>query len=193
MTTGSAGGTRRITAVAIGAVATLVTTQMARAVWADTAPISTANVTTGDVAITAGGSVETVLAPVTITPSFAGPVTQHVPLVVANSGNVATSYRLDGVTADVATNPLFTTGMTVRIAAVANAAACTGVNPGTTILAAGSAPPTAAFGLRPPLQPVGAGTDRETLCLSLTVPLPTNPSFRTGAVTLTLRFTGQSL
>lgn len=185
---------RRNVAIRTGVVlvwllAALAGAGIARAAWADSEPISRQRLTTGRVGLTANGSATAAIGPITITPSFAGPVTQHFPVTIANVGNVGLTYQLDNITAAAPTNALFTTGLTVRVSKVTGSAACTGTNPGTTIIAAGSALPTATFALRPPLPPAGS----EFLCFSLTIPLATNALFREGSVALTLHFHGQSL
>ena len=185
-------GWRRAGVVALTLVASLAAADLVRAHWADSESVSHQRVTTGRLGLSANGSVAAVIGPLTITPSFAAPVTQHVPLTIANTGNVELAYKLDSVTADVASNPLFTTGLTMRIAVVATTTACTGTNPGTTIIAAGTSPVTATFATRRTLQPTGVAGDREVLCVSLTIPLPTNASFRAGTVALTLNLHGQS-
>jgi hypothetical protein len=172
----------------IGAAA-LGGARVATALWSQSVPISTEEVTTGRLDLTAaiGGSITV---PVQIQSQLLAPTTARVPLTIGNAGNVTLDYRL----ADVAwagTPGSGTAALVPTIAPAGSAADCSAgaVGSALALTTGGSTVVSGSAFVAWRALPVGGS---EVLCLSLRIPEALSASFQLGSPTITLTFTGQN-
>ena len=180
---------RVLAALPLLGAAALGGARVATALWSQSVPISTEQVPTGRLDLTAaiGGSIAV---PVQIQSQLSAPTTARVPLTIGNAGNVPLDYRL----ADVAwagTPGSGTAALVPTIAPAASAADCSGgaIGSALTLTTGGSTVVSGSAFVAWRALAVGSS---DVLCLSLQIPDALSAGFQLGSPTITLTFDAQS-